>query len=121
MSYIKKDLPELARGDTWTLKYTITDSNKQPVDISGLTYWMTIKPDPDSADPGVAQISTVAGSPDAAQGIITIIFPSNVTDVIDPANYYYDLQQVNSSVSPPKVDTLIIGRVKVVKDITTSI
>jgi hypothetical protein len=52
MSYESKDLPPFVRGDDWTIKLNIKDSNKQAVDITGYTYYMTLKSDIDSADPG---------------------------------------------------------------------
>ena len=118
MSFRTKDLTSFARGDTWTLKFTITDTNSQPIDITGLTFWLTLKQNADDPDPGDAQVSTVAGSPDSNQGIVYVTFPASVTNGLAVGTYNYDLQQVDSSVSPAQINTLLIGKVKVAKDIT---
>ena len=43
MAYTQKNLSSFARGDTWTLKFTIKDSDGNAVDITGNSYWMTLK------------------------------------------------------------------------------
>lgn len=69
MSYTEKDLPSLVRGDDWTLKLNVT-SGGSAVDITGYTFWMTLKSDIDMADPGDLQVTaTPANSQDAAAGL----------------------------------------------------
>lgn len=115
MSYTAKDLSPLVRGDDWALKLVIT-SNNVPVDITGYTFWMTLKSDSDMNDPGDLQVTTAALTPeDAAAGIVYIVAAKTITDSLTPANYYYDIQQVDSL---GNVQTLMIGRVRVIKDIT---
>ena len=74
----------------------------------------------DDADPGVLQTTAVPASvPDAQAGIIIVTVPKE-TSINIPAgvNYNYDLQQVDNTGA---VQTLLIGKVKVVKDVTQSI
>lgn len=115
MSYVAKNLDNLARGDDWALKFTITDSTNTPIDITGNTYWMTLKENRDDPDPGVAQANVVAIAPDSINGIVFITFDSANTYSIEPGNYFYDLQEVDLI---GNVYTLLLGRVKIVKDIT---
>jgi hypothetical protein len=118
MAFKRKDLEEFARGDDWTLKITLVDSNNQIIDITGNSYWMTLKSDPANADPGDAQIGPiVAGSPDAANGIIYMTFPKAQTSILTPGSYHYDFQQVDDQ---GNVQTLLLGKVKVAADITRS-
>ena len=117
MSYTAKDLNPLVRGDDWSIKLTITE-NSLPVNITGYTYWLTLKSDIDSVDPGQLQISTVATSPNSISGIVYINVPHASTN-ITAQTYNYDVQQVNTS-SPSIVKTILMGKVKVVKDVTRS-
>ena len=117
MSYTAKDLNPLVRGDDWSIKLTITE-NSLPVNITGYTYWLTLKSDIDSVDPGQLQISTVATSPNSTSGIVYINVPHASTN-ITAQTYNYDVQQVNTS-SPSIVKTILMGKVKVVKDVTRS-
>jgi len=95
----------------------MTDENDNPIDINGYTYWMTLKTNANDPDPGIAQVNQVASGTDATNGIVTLAFEASVTDNITPGTYNYDLQEVDDL---GNVYTLLIGKVKVVKDITRS-
>ena len=117
MSFTAKDLNPLVRGDDWTIKLTVTQDNSV-VDITGYTYYFTLKADIDAADPGDLQVTATSSGVDAAAGIVYI----NVTDIqtnnLDPRTYNYDVQQIDDS---GNVQTLLIGKVKAVKDVTRTI
>ena len=115
MAFVKKDLKPFARGDDWTLKFTITNSAGTPVNITGYTFWLTLKANADAADPGDAQVTATSGSPDAANGIVYVTVPKAQTNVLTPGTYNYDLQQKDTN---NNVETLLIGKVKVAKDLT---
>ena len=117
MSFVYKNLEAFARGDDWTVRFSFTDENNNPIDITGNTYWMTLKVNKDDPDPGVAQVAFVASGANALAGIIFMSFESAVTNTLTPGTYHYDLQEVDSV---DNVYTLLIGKVKVVKDITRS-
>ena len=120
MSYTQRDLSPLVRGDDWTIKLTLT-SDGSALNITGNTYWLTLKENIDDADPGALQVTAtpdVSTSPtEASQGIIYIKASRTVTNTLTAKTYNYDVQQVDSS---GNVQTLLIGKVKVVKDITRS-
>lgn len=115
MGFQRKDLNPFARGDDWTLKFTITDANDAPINITGYTFWFTMKLDPDAADPGDAQVTATSGSPDAANGILYVTVPKAITNSLVPGTYSYDLQQKDTL---NNIETLLLGKVKVAKDIT---
>ena len=118
MAFTKRDLEPFARGDDWTIKFTLRQSGGQILDITGYSFWMTLKSDIDAADPGDAQIGPIsAGSPDATSGILYMTFPKAVTANLTPGTYHYDLQQIDDL---GNVQTLLIGKVKVAKDVTIS-
>lgn len=120
MSYTQRDLSPLVRGDDWTLKLVLTSDNSV-LDITGYTFWFTLKANIDDADPGALQVTATpdaSGNPsEASRGILYIRAPRNLTDSLQTQNYNYDVQQVDDS---GNVQTLLIGKVKVVKDITRS-
>ena len=120
MSYTQRDLSPLVRGDDWTIKLTLT-SDGSALNITGNTYWLTLKENIDDADPGALQVTAtpdVSTSPtEASQGIIYIKASRTDTNTLTAKTYNYDVQQVDSS---GNVQTLLIGKVKVVKDITRS-
>ena len=115
MSFATQNLPNQVRGDSWYLRFSILDTNGAPLDITGNEYWLTLKTSKDDTDDNaVVQIGPIAptGS-DAAVGVVTLYASPADTDI--PINsYYYDLQEV----TPTSINTLLIGRVKVVKDVT---
>lgn len=116
MAFKEHTLCDLVRGDDWAVKLTITDDNGVALDITGNVYWLTLKTQREDADPGVIQTNiTASGSPDAANGIVTISFLDTATSLVSPGRYYYDVQEVDTS---GNVYTLLLGRVKVVADIT---
>jgi len=121
MSYTQRDLSPLVRGDDWTLKLVLT-SNSSVLNITGYTFWFTLKESVDDADPGALQVTAtpdVSTSPtEASQGIIYIKASKSLTNSLAAKTYNYDVQQVDSS---GNIQTLLIGKVKVVKDITRSI
>lgn len=118
MSYESKDLPPFVRGDDWTIKLNIKDSNKQAVDITGYTYYMTLKSDIDSADPGDLQTTASSVGADATSGILYINFTNVQTNTLESKTYNYDIQQRDDTGT---IQTLFIGKVKVVKDVTRTI
>lgn len=114
---IAQDLPSQVRGDTWTFSFNLQTSTGAPVDLTGNDYWFTVKANIDDTDENaVLQVGpiVIGGSP-AIAGELTVTVHPDFTN-IEPRSYYYDLQQVDSATN--KVTTLLIGKIKVVKDVT---
>lgn len=115
MSFTSKDLDPLVRGDDWSLKLNITSSNSA-VDVTGYTYYWTLKSDVDASDSAAAlQVTAAPSGSAAAAGEVILTASAAVTTNITPQTYSYDVQQVNDTGA---VQTLLIGKIKVVKDIT---
>lgn len=114
MSFTSKDLNPLVRGDDWTIKLSV-QQNGSVVDITGYTYYFTLKSDIDAADPGDLQVTASSTGADAAAGIVYINVADTQTNSLEPRTYNYDVQQIDDS---GNVQTLLIGKVKVVKDVT---
>ena len=121
MSYTQRDLSPLVRGDDWMLKLVLTSENAV-LDITGYSYTFTLKDNIDDADPGAVQVpatpSVSTSQTEASQGILYINVPKNLTDSLTAQTYNYDVQQKDTS---GDVQTLLIGKVKVVKDVTRTV
>jgi hypothetical protein len=115
-------LSPLYRGDTRTIRVTITDDAGAPIDISGHSLWLTLKTsitDPDAS--AILQVSALmpAGG-DSASGIGYLTLSSADTDGLTPGKYPYDIQWVQPG-SPPIVKTVDAGKLKVMPDVTISV
>lgn len=117
MSYLQQDLAPQARGDSWNIKFSFQDVSGNPIDLTGNEYWITLKSEVTLTDnEAELQIGPVAaGSPDASQGLLTIVIPALSTKDLEPKTYNYDLQEVSSS---GNVSTLLIGKIRVKADVT---
>lgn len=122
------DLTPFYRGDTRILKILVQNDNGSssptPVNVTGDVFTVTFKPDQDLPDwKAPLQVSVTAasgGSPasDPANGIVYLTLTSEMTDLLDGGvEYFYDVQRTESG-SPPVVSTLVLGKVKVLKDVT---
>jgi len=112
MAFTVYNFPNQVRGDSWTFEISIQDQNNQAIDVSGNEYWLTLKSNVDQTDTDAAlQIGPITGG---LGGVVTISATPLETE-ITPQTYSYDLQEVTSE---GKVNTLLLGKVKVVKDVT---
>lgn len=117
MSFTAKDLNPLVRGDDWTIKLVVS-SDGAITNVTNYTYTLTLKSNVDDPDPGDLQVSVVPTGPDALLGVVYLNAPKALTTVLEARTYNYDIQQVDDS---GNVQTLLIGKVKVVKDITRTV
>lgn len=117
MAYTEKDLEPFVRGDDWILKLNITSDNT-PLDITGYTYWLTLKADIKVEDAKAdLQVKIYPVPQEAVNGVVFIKAPSSETSSLTAGTYFYDIQQVNDN---NEVQTLMMGKVKVVRDVTRS-
>lgn len=115
--YIEKNLDNQVRGDTWVLTFNIQTSSGTPENITGNDYWLTLKANIDDTDEVAAlQVGPVnISGQNAIDGILTITVNPGQTQLLEARTYYYDLQEVTSD---NEIATLLIGKVRVVKDVT---
>jgi len=112
MSYRAYDFPAQVRGDHWNFNIYIQDESGNGIDVHTNEYWMTLKSDIDNTDAQAAlQIGPIAGG----AGLVNLVAYPADTENIQAATYKYDIQEVTAD---GKVTTLLIGKIKVVKDIT---
>jgi len=111
----EQDLNDFVRGDTWSQKVTLRQDNT-PIDLNGDSFWLTLKLNPESEDPD-AQTKVVASGTDATNGIVYLTLEAVDTDGLTPSRYYYDIQRKAGN----KIQTLVYGKVRVVRDITRTV
>ncbi len=112
MAFTAYNFPNQVRGDTWLFEITIRDENNVNLDVTSNEYWLTLKSDINQTDEQAAlQLGPITGG---ANGLVTISATPLQTD-ISIGSYNYDFQEVTAT---GKVNTLLIGKLKVVKDIT---
>lgn len=126
------------RGDTRRWKFTFeenTGTDEAPVwEGQNITDWIvfvTFKLDSFSLaddDEGVVQVQTTAGDDaggpaypdDILNGVVYLVLPSDVSETLLPdETYEYDFQRVIPG-TPPDVDTVNAGKVKILQDTTRS-
>lgn len=105
---------QIIRGDDVSISVTFTDSNGDPVDITGATVFFTAKSDIHDADADAVISKEVTSHDDAANGQTTISIADTDTDGLDGI-YKYDIQLKDSSGS---ISSSIAGDLEILLDVT---
>lgn len=112
MAFTAYNFPNQVRGDSWLFEITIRSEDNVNLDVSTNAYYLTLKSDIDQTDEQAAlQLGPITGG---ANGVVTVQATPDQTD-ITVGTYNYDFQEVTAA---GKVNTLLIGKLKVVKDVT---
>lgn len=115
MSFTLHDLNPLVRGDDWSIKLVLTQDGSV-LDITGYTYYLTLKSDIDDTDVNAAiQVTASSTGSNATNGILYITADSADTATLEEKTYHYDIQQIDDA---GLIQTLLIGKVRVIKDVT---
>lgn len=117
MSYKALNLPDQVRGDTWNFKFVFEDSAGSAIDISNNEYWFTLKSNLNQLD-AEAELQVGPFSPDPAEallGTLVLTVSPDLTESLPIGYLTYDLQEITST---NKVTTVLLGKVKVSKDVT---
>ena len=106
----KQDLT-ITRGDTETVKVTITTDGETAVNITGRTYSSQLRTSQD--------VTAIAGSfvcvvTDGANGQVTCTLSAASSEDLKPGYYYWDFQENASGV----ISTILSGQVTVLADVT---
>lgn len=110
----EQEMSDFVRGDTWTNKIVLTKEGS-PIDITGDQFWVTLKLNPVATDAEAdAQREVTASGADATNGIVYVTLDAVDTVELTPGRYHYDIQRKAGNA----VQTLLYGRVRVVRDIT---
>jgi len=106
------------RGDDETIDLTITDDEGDPVDLTGVSLWMTVKSNPADADALAIFQKTIGDGitvTSTSDGTATINIEDDDTSPLPaPWSGYYDVQLGSSGV----IKTIASGAFAVTADIT---
>lgn len=102
------------RGDTFSLPFTFSDKDKEPIDISLWTLYYTLKKSLSDADSEAIIKKNITEHPQGAEGKTLSILTSAETSVL-LGSYYYDYQ---IKTGEGVVLTLLKGRHTWTKDVT---
>jgi len=105
---------EFVRGDDWEMLVTVSDESGT-TSISGYKFWCSVKEKPTDSYERSVLTSSVTNHIAPLTGQTLFHFPKEKTSLITPKSYYYDVQYQDRD---GKVSTPVIGKLKVVIDIT---
>ena len=81
------------RGQTWRQIMYITDSDDEPIDLTGVTVTAQIRPEANSQTITAEMTCTVS----AAEGKVTLSISASDTAAIAPNRYVYDVKFTDSN------------------------
>ena len=105
-------------GDDFPYTITVVDSDGSAVDLTGYTFYMTIKYKKSDSDTQAIFKKTVTVIPDPELGIVTITIDRADTLGIIPGTYPYDIKYKDDS---GDVRTLLRGQYKLIQGVTDSV
>lgn len=109
-------LPEplqVKRGDTWFLRADVSDSEGTPIDLSGRSALMQLRPS--ATKPFVLELSTDNGYIVLDATGFSLEVPHAAMQAIPAALYVFDFQ---TTTGLGVVETLLTGTVQILEDIT---
>jgi hypothetical protein len=108
----------ITQGDDQVIDIVREDADGNAIDITGFTYWLTVKKqlaDAD-ADAVIGPLSVTPGNhTDPANGETQIVIPSDTTAGVAVGEYYYDIQEKDSS---DRISTLVRDTLSVREGVT---
>ncbi|MEW5251049.1 hypothetical protein [Microbulbifer sp. 2201CG32-9] len=119
----KKNLTDAVIGDSLSLPLVFKDENGERIDISGRTFWLTLKLKPQVPDEqaDAQAILTAPVDANSQNGETAIGLSAAETENLKPASYYYDLQMATPIPGgDTEVRTIVYGRIRFVQQITRS-
>ena len=99
------------RGDTLTVGVTMTTNGTTPIDITGRVYTSMIRQNYDDSLPAATFTCTIISG---AAGTLQLVMSAASTAVLEPQNYYWDLQENASGI----ITTVLSGAFVVLPDVT---
>ena len=114
-------LSDFYRGDTRKIKITVQDTTtKQPISVDGGKLTVTFKKTVTAADADAdlqVVVDAIEADPLNPTGEILVTLSHTDTE-IDVGTYFYDFQFVSAA---GEVTTILVGKVKVLADITRTV
>lgn len=107
-NFTRQNNQDCKQGATFQREITLRDDNNAVIDLTGFTGRMQVRLTPSSTE--IAATVTVS----IASNTITMLLTAIETALINPWNYYYDLELVNGA----SVERLLEGRFEVTPEVT---
>ena len=104
-----KDL-NFDEGDDFPYIVTLTDENSDAVDLTGYTFYMTVKYKISDSDENAIFKKTVTSIPSPTLGVVTITIDRADTQNKIPGIYPYDIKYVDGT---GDVRTILYGKFKI--------
>jgi hypothetical protein len=101
----------VTRGDTLTVGVTMTTNGTTPIDITGRVYTSMVRQNYDDPNPAATFTCTIISG---AAGTLQLVMSAASTAVLEPQNYYWDLQENASGI----ITTILSGAFVVLPDVT---
>lgn len=108
-----KDKIHRYRGNTKRLSYCVEDEQRQPIDITGWSFTLTIDREENPSDTSTQLESINAIINDAEEGCF--YFPMSETADIEPGDYFYDIKAIDNNA---ETETLRKGEITFEQDIS---
>jgi hypothetical protein len=83
-----KTLKDLKQGETRTIQLTFKDSSAVAINITGYSFWMTLKKDPDTADDATGNLLITGSIISAAGGTAKYTISSAQSAALATGKYY---------------------------------
>ncbi len=109
-----KDL-SFDEGNDFSYDITLTDENGDAIDLTGYTFYMTVKSKKSNSDEDSIFKITVSSIPSPELGIVTIPVTRDDTLNVPPGIYPYDIKYKTGSDS---VRTVLIGNFQLIQGVT---
>lgn len=103
----------VTRGDTLTVNVTMTTDGTTPINITGRTYASMVRANYEDSTAAASFTCTIT---DGANGELQLVMSAASTAILEPFNYYWDLQETASGI----VSTVLAGAFVVLPDVTRS-
>lgn len=107
---------EIVRGDDFDCTLTWTDSAGTAINITGYTFYFTVKaaPDTDATDAAAVISHSWTSHSSPTTGVTHLTLTDTQTNVT-PGTYWYDIQAKDGSAN---ISTIALGQVTILADIT---
>jgi hypothetical protein len=101
----------VTRGDTLTVGVTMTTNGTTPINITNRVYTSMVRQNYDDPTPAATFTCTIISG---AAGTLQLVMSAASTAVLEPQNYYWDLQENASGI----ITTILSGSFVVLPDVT---
>lgn len=107
---------QLYRGDDFVLRVAITDTDGNPVDITGWAFQLTMKLSPEESDSEApVKVNSNPISPSVGPtGVVHLHLPAEQTKRLLPTVYWVDIQRYFGKMTT----TIVVSKAKVLPDVT---